>query len=326
MREVFDLFSKSKYLYENAKYPILHSNGNNSLFPGANIFQEKKVISPLYFYQVFKHSVELNKDNFVDSIARNFISSNQNLKYLREMNDGVYETLFNASIDATVRELIERRSSYNFEYCCKLLSHLPEHSRRLTVNLKFEECITFLESVISKIFEKKGTINVDVTAYPEICLFMLRQLKIDDFELRHPNRTIDIEQAISDVYKNSHSPLDFINNEMRNKLVIGVIRHPIDETKFSSIITSNNPTKLVSYICDLKSVQDIKLVLPEAKRGTLNKYGFLQGRSAFNEKEACLMNIVEVFLHTLRFWENNDKSLFRDGYRSYYIFLRKIIM
>lgn len=112
---------------------------------------------------------------------------------------------------------------------------------------------------------------------------------------------------------------------MRNKLVLGVIRHPADDSKFSSIITSNNPTYLIKFICYLASVRDIQLVLPDNKREKINKFGFIDCKSCSNPNETFKINIIEVFLQTLRFWESNDKSFLRDGYLAYYQFARKIL-
>ena len=133
------------------------------------------------------------------------------------------------------------------------------------------------------------------------------------------------ESSYSDLNQVSHTALEFLDDEMRNNLVLGIIRHPTDNKKFSHIITSHNPTTLVNYICQLRSVQDIKLILPEAKRGTIDKFGFRETKSTLNPKETCTMNLVEIFLHTLRFWENSSKDLFENGYFSYYQFAKKIL-
>ena len=248
------------------------------------------------------------------------------MDFIREMNDKIYDKLFNATIEMTVRELIERKQSDNFERCCNLLSYTQLQSFNNSYSPKFDECTTFVKSVISKIFEKEKTLNVDVTSYPEICCYLLNQLNENKIFLpikRDPN--VDVESYMRKCNLFSHTPLNFLDVEMRNKLVLGVIRHPTDTTKFSHIITSNNPTTLVNFICQLHSVQDIKLILPESKRNSIDKFGFREGKSITNQKETCKMNLVEIFLQTLRFWENNDKSLFQDGYFSYFQFVKKIL-
>ena len=326
LKSIFDEYYHSKYFLSCAQVPILSDSGNNGILFQSNVLEDCKVISPNYYYKVFKSAVEENKDNFIDKITRNFFTGCRIMHFIRELKDGVYDKLFNATIDMTVRELIERKQSNNFSYCCNLLYYKVASSFANSYMPKFDECLMFIKSVISKLFEKAKTLNVDVTAYPDICCYLLNTLNLNAIPLPQPrNPDIDVGLSIQRLNDNSHSVLDLLDVEMRNNLVLGVIRHPTDNTKFSHIITSNNPTTLVNFICHLHSVQDIKLVLPEAKRNTVDKFGFREGRSAGNPKEAVKMNLVEIFLHTLRFWENNDKSLFKDGYAAYYQFVRKIL-
>lgn len=326
LQSVFNEHYTSKYFLSFAQEPILQNNGNRGILESSNVFEDCKVISPNYYYKVFKKAVEENKENFIDKITRAFFTNCMIMHFVRDLNDGIYDKLFNATIDMTVRELIERKQSDNFFRCCNLLSYQQMTTFSNFYSPKLDECFLFIKSVISKIFEKEKTLNVDVTAYPEICCYLLNQLNENNNVLpipRDPN--IDIDYYMRKCSQFSHTALNFLDAEMRNKLVLGVIRHPTDNTKFSHIITSNNPTTLVNFICQLHSVQDIKLILPEAKRYSIDKFGFREGKSAANPKENCKMNLVEIFLQTLRFWENNDKSLFQDGYYSYFQFVKKIL-
>ena len=153
-----------------------------------------------------------------------------------------------------------------------------------------------LKKVISLIFEKEKTLKVDALAYPEICCYLLNTLNFNIIDLPIPrDLNNDVIFSLQKISSSNHTALDLLDVEMRNKLVLGVIRHPTDNTKFSHIITSNNPTTLVNFICNLHSVQDIKLILPETKRNTLDKYGFRECRSTTNE--TCKMNLVEIFRH-----------------------------
>ena len=326
LKSIFDDFYHSKYFLSCAQRPILQNNGNNGILIQSYILEDCKVISPNYYYKVFKAAVEGNKDNFIDQITRVFFNNCQIMHYIRALNDGIYDKLFNASIDMTVREIIERKRSDNFDICCTYLNYRFSNSFINSYLPKFDECLTFVKTVISKLFDKSKTLNVDVTAYPEICCYLLNTLNGNEIPLPIPrNPDIDTTFSIQRFNMHSHPVLELLEPDMRNNIVLGVIRHPTDTTKFSHIITSNNPTTLVNFICNLRSVQDIKLVLPESKRNTVDKYGFREGRSAGNPKESCKMNLVEIFLHTLKFWENNDKSLFKDGYACYYQFVRKIL-
>ena len=326
LQGVFNDYYHSKYFYSCAHEPILNDSGNRGILVQFNILEDSKVISPNYYYKVFKSAVESNKDNFIDKITRVFFRNCRKMLYIRELKDGIYDKLFNATIEMTVRELIESKRSDNFNYCCTLLSYKQMQTFRDSYMPTYEECLNFVKTVISKLFEKAKTLNVDVTAYPEICCYLLNNLNGNEIQLPVPrNPDIDVTFSIQRLCRNTHTVLDLLDDEMRNNLVLGVIRHPTDNTKFSHIITSNNPTTLVNFICCLKSVQDIRLILPESKRNTVDKYGFRDGRTISNPKENVKMNLVEIFLQTLRFWENNDKSLFKDGYVSYYQFVRKIL-
>ncbi|KAK8895700.1 hypothetical protein M9Y10_013584 [Tritrichomonas musculus] len=327
LRGIFSDFYHSKYYRSCAAIPISTDLGNTAILNDAKIFEDCKVISPNYFYKVFKKAVELNEDNFIDSITRVFFTNCRIMHHVREMNDGVYDKLFNAAIEITVRELIERKSSENFERCCSYLKYNQIRTFNDFYIPRFDECLLFIKSVISMIFEKEQTLNVDVLAYPEICCYLLNTLNLNTANFPIPrNANTDVTFSLQTISSINHTALDLLDAEMRNKLVLGIIRHPTDSTKFSHIISSNNPTTLVNFICNFHSVQDIKLTLPEAKRNTLDKFGFREFQSAGNPKKACKMNLVEIFLQTLKFWENNDKSLFKDGYTSYFQFVRKILM
>ena len=76
----------------------------------------------------------------------------------------------------TVRELIESKRSDNFNYCCTLLSYKQMQTFRDSYMPTYEECLNFVKTVISKLFEKAKTLNVDVTAYPENCCYLLNNL------------------------------------------------------------------------------------------------------------------------------------------------------
>ena len=130
LKNIFEKNCNSKYFLSCAEEPILgnYSNKNSKILPNAEIFEACKVISHHYYYDVFKKNVEENKDNFIDKITRVFFKQCQDLHFIRELNDGVYDKLFNATIEMTVRELIERKESDNFSYCCKLLDYsINEH-------------------------------------------------------------------------------------------------------------------------------------------------------------------------------------------------------
>lgn len=336
LRNVFNEFYSSKFFLSNASIPILNGYRNNGLINSSKIFEKCKIISPTFYYKVFKKAIEVNNDNFVNRIARVFFTSNEIFRFIRELDDGVYDTLFNASIKESVRELIEMKRSGNFSFCCKLLTNKPKEIELLKGRFipTFDECLKFIKTVISQIFEKKESLNFDYSIFPEICCFLLNNLNgiecsscrysCCDVFVRNQNKLVCC--LFNDVNENVHRPLDFLDAEMRNNLVLGVIRHPADRSKFSSIINSNNPTYLVKFICFLASVRDIKLLLPEEKRGNVDQFGFMECKSNSNSNERIKINIVEVFLQALRFWENNDKSLFRDGYLAYYQFVRKILI
>lgn len=311
LKSIFDEFYYSKYFRPTAKLPILLGTGNESLLSNSKVLEETKVITRNYYYKVFKKAVEDNKDNFNDEIASLFFLNIPMLKYIRELDDKVYKKLFKTTIEVTVRNLIEKKSSENFSYCCRLLSPAVADSNCFFP--RYEECILFIKTVISKIFAKKSTLNVDVTTYPEICLYLLNSLTKKQVE------STNVSYLVEKVNESVHTPLDFLDDDMRNKLILGIIRHPVDDTKFTHIITSNNPTTLVKLIYYMKNVEDAKLILPRYKRSTVDKYGF-------REYENSKMNLVEIFLHTLKFWENQDKTIFTQGYISYYQFVRKILI
>lgn len=338
LKNVFNEFYSSKFFIAKASIPILNNSGNFGLFQSSKIYEKCKIITPTFYYKVFKKAVEINKDNFINCIVKQFFTSSPIFRYMRELDDGVYDKLFNAAIDFSVKEIIEKKSSDNFSYCCDLLTNnLKEDVNFLSNKFtpKFDECLLFINSVISKIFDKKEALNVDFSTFPEICLYFLNTLIYNDCEiccLANGNSNRKINKAIycyiDAIDENAHRPINFINSDVRNKIVLGIIRHPVDETKFSSIITSNNPTFLAKYICYLSSVSDIKLALPKSKRDKIDKYGFIECKSEenSNSKEPFLINIVELFLRTLRFWESNDKFFLKDGYTVYYQFARKILM
>lgn len=178
LREVFNEFYSSKFFISSASIPILNNSGNEGLIQSAKVFEKCRIISPTFYYKVFKKAVELDRDDFVNKISRVLFTSSQIFRYIRELDDGVYDTLFNASIENSVRELIEKKRSDNFSFICSLLANKPNEIEHLKNRFipKFDECIKFITSVISNVIEKKETLNFDFSVYPEICCYFLNAL------------------------------------------------------------------------------------------------------------------------------------------------------
>ena len=299
-----------KSVYDLSKNRIFNVHQLNYSF-----FTECGVLDETYFYSVFKRAVEDNNDEkFRESVSSRFFSNNRALCYLRSMNDGVFEKLFDMSVDQTVRELIDHKQSNNLTAVIRSLNF--NQSRRPSNNSDnngptYEEAIKFVKSVITKVFEKKSTLNSDVTAYPQICLNILKLL----LDIRVDSDFLEVKYR---------TPFELLEPNMKNQLIIGAIRHPTDETKFTQFISTHHPTYLVALLSHLQSVSNICLVLPEKKRNTLDKYSFMKGKMP-GSKEFTMMSIVEVFLLSMRFWDNNDLSYFGSGYKVYYLFMNKIM-
>ena len=130
----------------------------------------------------------------------------------------------------TARELVERKQSDNFESCYHMLSYGKNQVFNNSYSPRFDECVTFIKSVISKIFDKAPTLNVDVISYPEICCHLLNQLNEKQINLPIQGKSNDyIEYLLSQIRLFSHTNLDVLDVEMRNNLVLGIIRHPTDK-------------------------------------------------------------------------------------------------
>lgn len=183
---VFNDFYYSKYYRSVAHFPILNDSGNSEILIESNVFEDCKVISPNYYYKVFKKAIELNEDNFIDKITRVFFSNCRIMHHIRDLNDGVYDKLFSGAIEMTVRELVERKQSENFKRCCSYLKYNQIRTFNDFYIPKFNECLSFIKKVISMIFEKEKTLNVDVSTYPEICCYLLNTLNFNVVDLPIP--------------------------------------------------------------------------------------------------------------------------------------------
>lgn len=264
------------------------------------------IITPSYIYSEFKRSVEEKNEEFRKNVTSNFFTPTYAnfLTYLRALNptDKVYETLFEWTIQSSVNDFIEKGTSQTFYQCAQILAS----RNNVNVGITFEDAVKFINEVAKRIVEKKPTLITDANTYPAICYEILKKL--------------EPQYSFIDT-------IEYIDDEIRNKIVIGAIRHPTDESKFAQVITNNQIEELVRLLCKVSSVSDICLVLPASKRSTLDKYSFMPGKMPTKPQPTTVnMSIIEIYLQSSKFWESKDSKLLINGYSSYKLFVDKILL
>lgn len=301
-------------VFPTMPYPsVLNGNGNRSLSIiniNFNQLEIAGVIPTNYYYTVFKNAVEHNSEEFMKIVSENFITNNRSMRYLRDAKDGIFQKLFDATVERVVKDFVERSNSYIFQ---TVANDLFPNQMRDENHLLFDEGVKFINEVCKKIIAKKSAVSTNANTYPNICLEIIHNLSLTGG---------DVDAAVN--ASPFRTPIELLERETRNSIVLGAIRHPTEETKFSQYIKSNHNTALVGLICKLATVADIALVLPEKKRASLDKYSFMPGKVP-GVDQATRMSIVEVFLTQMKFWESKNFDHINRGYNAYINFVNKML-
>ncbi|EAX94512.1 hypothetical protein TVAG_219180 [Trichomonas vaginalis G3] len=268
------------------------------------------IIKQPTLYQLFKKAVDAKHPDFIKYISQNLFKSEVYI-YIRALNsqDGVFDKLFEFAIQQSVEDFIQTGESKSFNYVCGVIFN---HTK---MYLKYDEIVKFINEVCKRVIELKESLLTNTNKYPSFCLQIIKVLL-------NPNDR-KISNFVNSEFK---TPFELLDKDIRNSIVVGAIKHPTDDKKFSDFISSHECTYLFGLICKLNSIFDIHLVLSESKKSSIDKYSMMNGKlPVYPNPIPCKMSIVEVFLQMSNFWLSDSDKLVREGYLCYQLLAKKFV-
>lgn len=229
-----------------------------------------------------------------------FISLRSNFKNL-------WTILYN-NLKELLYDEVQNGCFTNFKEMCRFPFHATEQ-KVLSIFPSYDQYLGLVRYIIEEIFRNKTVIvSKNKEKYTQICAQLLYVV----FTGRSPQ--LQGGCVPLPVLPVENAPVNFLEPEFVDKLIIESIRDPNNNGAFAGWIIKQQTSVLVGVCNMFSSVSSVSLLLPESNRSKLDKYGFLGDK-----------NVVESFIEATKFWESSSSKVITDSFRSYYEFSQRFL-